>query len=74
MDLDKALSIARETVKRGSEVPTVCGVYGSLLAEIERLQRYPAAIKELRSRQFADRRVCDDIEQLVQEAAKAGGK
>ena len=40
-------------------------------AERDELQRYPAAIAYLRTQQYTDQRICDDIERLVQEAAGA---
>ncbi len=55
---------------RNTTYQSVAARYAKTLAgEVERLQRYPAAIKQLRGRQFTDQRVCDDIEQMVREAA-----
>ena len=38
MDIKRAITIATDTVESGDRVPTVCGVYEALLAEIKRLR------------------------------------
>ncbi len=75
MTLDEAIQGLRGYCKPwdegGAGHNTLTAEIKVVLAEVKRLRRYPAAIKQLRDAQFTDRRVCDDIERIVHKAAEA---